>query len=256
VIQLIVSGAELEVWRSAASAMPEERVASLMPDLRELVRDAFPGLAPSVGDEDLVRHTLGPTFGAYQFAGGRVRALATADSFDLEHGRTLYFSLSAIHSSLRGRGLYEQMLLLRIAIGRSMGCQWWATRTQSPIVGHSFDRFGCYPWLDDEITPIVATEVSAVLYEEFSALGRREGEMFNPTTGVLHDAYPTGPYETIPAVDNARVRAHFDAYVDSSSGDALLLVGKLDDMVEQLAPRCDARFGMPFDQLCELLHDL
>lgn len=255
-MQLMVGGAQIEVWRSPASAMPEERIASLMPDLRELVRDAFPGLDTYVGDEDLIHHCLGPNFGAYQFADGRVRALATADPFELEHGRTLYFSLSAIHSSLRGRGLYEQMLLLRIAIGRSMGCQWWATRTQSPIVGHSFERYGCYPWLDDDIVPIVATEVSAVLYEQFSALGGREGEMFNPTTGVLHDAYPAGPYETIPAVGNARVQAHFDTHVDSSSGDALLLVGKLDDMIERLAPRCDARFGMSFDQLCEQLADL
>ena len=255
-INLSIGGEQLEVWRSAASAMPHARVGSLLPDLRELVGDAFPGLAPAVGDEDLVKHCLGPTFGAYQSVDGRVRALTTADSFDLEHGRALYFSLSAIHSSLRGRGLYEQMLLLRIAIGRSMGCEWWATRTQSPIVGHSFERYGCYPWLDDELTPLVATEVANVLYEQFNALGRREGEMFNPTTGVLHDAYPTGPYEEVPAVDNVRVQSHFDAHLDPSTGDALLLVGSLDAMVDRLAPRCDARFGMPFDRLCELLSDL
>jgi hypothetical protein len=56
VIKLVVEGAELEVWRSAAATMPAERVASLMPDLRELAHDGFPLLAASAGDADLVNH--------------------------------------------------------------------------------------------------------------------------------------------------------------------------------------------------------
>lgn len=236
--------------------MPAERVASLMPGLWELAHDGFPVIAASATDEDLVAHFLAPTFGAYQFVDGRLRAVTVAEVFDIKRGRTLYFSGSSIHSSLRGRGLYEQMLLLRIAIGRNLGCQWWATRTQSPIVAHSFARFGCYPWLDDEALSTVAAEVAALLYENFDVLGRRQGEAFDPTTGVLHHAYPLNPYRTIPAVDNVRVQAHFDAHVDRDAGDALLLLGRLDDVVDTLAPRCAAHFGMPFDRLCEVLDGL
>jgi hypothetical protein len=255
-MQLIVGGAELEVWRSPASAMPEERVASLMPDLRELVCDAFPRLAPSVGDEDLVHHCLGPTFGAYQLVEGRLRAMTAAEVFDLRLGRTLYFSLSDVHSSLRGRGLYEQMLLLRVAIGRNEGCQWWATRTQSPIVAHSFAKFGCYPWADDEAMPSLATQVAAMLYDSFDVLGRREGQVFEPKTGVLHAAYPSSLYKTIPTVEDPVVQSHFNAYVDRDLGDALLLLGRLEVLLETLSPRCRARFGISFDQLCEVLKDL
>lgn len=107
---------------------------------------------------------------------------------------------------------------------------------QSPIVAHSFARFGCSPWLDDETLSSVAAEVAAVLYERFSVLGRRDGEAFDPTTGVLHGVHRGNPYRTIPVVDNADVQAHFDAHVDRDAGDALLLLGRLDDVVETLAP--------------------
>lgn len=255
-IKLLVDGSDIEMWRSAASTMPAERVASLMPELWELAHDAFPMTAALATDEDLVHHYLAPTLVAYQFFSGRLLAMTAAEVFDLKLGRTLYFSLSDIHSSLRGGGLYEQMLLLRVAIGRNAGCQWWATRTQSPIVAHTFARYGCYPWLDDAATLNVAVEVADFLYERFAVFGRREGEGFDPTTGVLRRAYPLNPYRTIPAVDNVRVQTHFDSHVDRDMGDALLLVGRLDKMIESLAPRCDARFGMPFDQFCELLEDL
>lgn len=236
--------------------MPADRVASWLPDLWDLVHDGFPGFAASATDSDLVKHYLAPTYGAYQFVDGRLRAMTAAEVFDLKLGRTLYFSLSDIHSSLRGSGLYDQMLLLRVAIGRTTGCQWWATRTQSPIVAHSFARFGCYPWLNDETTSSVAAEVAATLYDNFGILGHREGQVFEQNTGVLHAAYPLNPYKTIPAVDNAVVQTHFDSYVNRDSGDALLLLGRLDVVIETLSPRCHARFGMSFDQLCELLKDL
>ncbi len=236
--------------------MPAERVASWVPDLWGLAHDGFPVIAASATDADLVKHYLAPTFGAYQLVEGRLRAMTAAEVFDLRLGRTLYFSLSDIHSSLRGRGLYEQMLLLRIAIGHNEGCQWWATRTQSPIVAHSFARFGCYPWLDDEATSSVAAEVAAMLYDNFDVLGHREGQIFEPKTGVLHAAYPLNLYKTIPAVDNPVVQSHFNHYVDRDLGDALLLLGHLDVLIETLTPRCQARFGMPFDQLCEVLKDL
>ena len=48
-------------------------------------------------------------------------------------------------------------------------CRWWATRTQSPIVAHSFARFGCSPGLMTKpLSSVVAAEVAAVLYERFS----------------------------------------------------------------------------------------
>lgn len=236
--------------------MPAERVTSWVPDLRDLVHDGFPVVAASATDQDLVKHYLAPTFGAYQLVEGRLRAMTAAEVFSLGLGRTLYFSLSDIHSSLRGRGLYQQMLLLRIAIGRNEGCQWWATRTQSPIVAYSFARFGCYPWNNDEALLSVATEVAAMLYDNFDVLGRREGQVFQPKTGVLHAAYPLNLYQTIPAVDNPVVQSHFNAYVDRDLGDALLLLGQLDVLIEALSPRCPARFGMSFDQLCEVLKGL
>lgn len=236
--------------------MPAERVTSWVPDLRDLANDGFPAVAASVTESDLVKHYLAPTFGAYKLVEGRLRAMTAAEVFDLSLGRTLYFSLSDIHSSLRGRGLYEQMLLLRVAIGRNEGCQWWATRTQSPIVAHSFAKFGCYPWTDDEATPSIAAQVAAMLYDSFDVLGRREGQVFEPKTGVLHAAYPSNLYKTIPTVENPVVQSHFNAYVDRDLGDALLLLGRLEVLMETLSPRCRARFGIPFDQLCEVLKDL
>lgn len=236
--------------------MPAETVTSWIPDLWDLVHHGFPVVAASATDSDLVKHYLAPTFGAYQLVEGRLRAMTAAEVFDLKLGRTLYFSLSDIHSSLRGRGLYEQLLLLRIAIRRNEGCQWWATRTQSPSVAHTFARFGCYPWTDDEATSSVAAEVAAMLYDNFDVLGRREGQVFEPKTGVLRAAYPLNVYETIPAVENPIVQSHFNDHVDRDLGDALLLLGRLEVLIETLSPRCRAHFGMPFDQLCEALKGL
>ncbi len=255
-IRLAVDGAELEVWRSAASTMPAERVSSLMPDLWELGGDAFPRFMASVVDEDLVHHYLEPTFGAYQFVDGRLRAITAAETFDLTSGWTLYFSNSSIHSSMRGRGLYQQMLLLRIVIGRVTGCEWWATRTQSPIVAQSLRGFGCYPWLEDDDAIALASQVAEVLYADFAALGRRDGEGLDVATGVLHAAYPSNPYDQIPEVADSQVQTHFDAHVDRELGDALLLVGRLDSMIEALAPQCVDRFGVDFDTLCQELRGL
>lgn len=95
-----------------------------------------------------------------------------------------------------------------------------------------------------------------MLYDNFDVLGHREGQIFEPKTGVLHAAYPLNLYKTIPAVDNPVVQSHFNHYVDRDLGDALLLLGHLDVLIETLTPRCQARFGMPFDQLCEVLKDL
>ena len=98
-IKLDVKGAELEVWRSAASTMPAERVASLMPDLWELAHDGFPVIAASARDEDLVTHYLAPAFGADQFVDGRLRAMTTAEVFDLRPGRRLAAAAGLCRSS-------------------------------------------------------------------------------------------------------------------------------------------------------------
>lgn len=252
---LNANGMDLEVWRSAATTMSPDRVAKLMPDLWELGRDAFPRVAESVVDEDLVHHYLAPTFGAYQFVDGQVRALTAAESFDLASGRTLYFSNSSIHSSLRGRGLYRQMLLLRIAIGRVTGCEWWATRTMSPIVAHSFLTYGCYPWNGDEEASAVAVEVAQHLHQEFEVLGQKGGGL-DRATGVLRRVYPTNLYTTIPDVESQLVQDHFQRHVDRETGDALLLVGRLESIVEALAPRCVEHFGVDFDTLCEQINGM
>jgi hypothetical protein len=255
-IKLAVNGAELDVWRSAASAMPTDRIASLTTDLWELAHDGFPATAASATEQDLIHHFLEPTFGGYQFVHGRLRAMTAAEVFNLKRGRALYFSLSAIHSSLRGQGFYQQMLLLRIAIGNITGCEWWATRTQSPIVAHSFSRYDCYPWSEDSAAANVASEVAEVLHENFKVLGHREGQEFEPATGVLRRAYPLSPYTIIPAIENVRVQAHFDTHVDRDSGDALLLVGRLDALIAVLASRCEAHFSVSFDELCDRLRFL
>jgi hypothetical protein len=83
VIKLFIDGAALEVWRSAASTMPAERVASRVADLWDLAHDGFPVIAASAVDEDLFKHYLAPTFGAYQFVDGRLRAMTAAEAFDL-----------------------------------------------------------------------------------------------------------------------------------------------------------------------------
>ena len=92
--------AELEVWRSAASTMPAERVASLMPDLWELAHDGFPG-DRGVRSRRGSRHPL-PRAGLRRrpkFVDGRLRAMTTAEVFDLRPGRRLAAAAGLCRSS-------------------------------------------------------------------------------------------------------------------------------------------------------------
>lgn len=168
----------------------------------------------------------------------------------------LYLSLAAVHSSLRGRGLYLPMVLLRLALGRLWDCTWWATRTASPLVAETFGRFDPYPWRDDQRSCATAAELAVELRSRFSVGDTPADHEFDARTGVLVASYPVFPYQSLPPGGGRRVMDHFARHVDHERGDALLLLGPLDGAIGQLAPRCDELLGRPFTSLVESLSSL
>ena len=178
------------------------------------------------------------------------------DQIDLGSQRVLYLSLAAVHSSLRGRGLYLPMVLLRLMLGQLWNCTWWATRTASPLVAETFGRFDPYPWRDDQSMRTAATGLAVELRSRFSVGDAPADHEFDARTGVLVAAYPVFPYQSLSSGGGRRVMDHFTRHVDHERGDALLLLGSLDDAISQLAPRCDELLGCPFMSLVDSLSGL
>lgn len=252
-IELSVDGMRLEVWRSPRSAMPDGRREALIEDLWELLHDGFPAIAELADDDDLVEHFLDTATGAYLFDGDRCRGTTTADVLELPGTDVLYLSGTHLHSSVRGRGLFGPLILLRLALGRVSGCDWWATRTQNPIVAHQYRAFTAHPWGDDAEAARLAQEVAAAVSDGFGVLGRRGDQAFDQATSVLRRAHPTSPHEVLPPSPDPEVADHFADHVDHERGDAILLLGRVDDAIEVLAPACEARLGLSFDDLCTRL---
>lgn len=255
-IELQVDDLSVEVWVSPGNNFPSGRRAELFDDLWELARDGFAQMAEVIDDADVQKFVFGADVGIYLFAGGRCRGAFMVDPIDLDSERVLYLSLAAVHSSLRGRGLYLPMVLLRLALGRLWDCTWWAARTANPLVAETFGRFDPYPWRDDERSRAAAAELAAELRVRFSVGDTPAPHEFDARTGVLVASYPVFPYEALPSGGGSRVIDHFARHVDHERGDALLLLGPLDDAIDQLAPRCDELLGRPLTSLVESLSSL
>lgn len=255
-IEMRVGDLSAEVWPSPKDSFPERRRADLHDDLWGLVRDGFAPIADVVDDADVEKFLLGAEVGIYLFEQGRCRAVFMVDAIELAAGRVLYLALAAVHSSLRGRGFYLPMVLLRMALGRAWNCTWWATRTANPIVAETFGRFDPYPWRDDRASQAAAAELGAELRARFSVGDTPAPHEFDVRTGVLTAAYPIALYDSLPAGGGPRVRDHFARHLEFERGDALLLLGPLDDAIDQLAPRCDELLGRPFPSLLDSLASL
>ena len=255
-IELQLGDLAAEVWPSPRTNIPESRRADLLDDLWELVRDGFAPIADVVDDADVEKFLLGAEVGIYVFDQGRCRAVFMVDAIELASGRVLYLALAAVHSSLRGSGFYLPMVLLRLTLGRVWSCAWWATRTANPLVAETFGRFDPYPWRDDQASQAAATELGAELRSRFSVGDTPAPHEFDVRTGVLTAAYPIALYDSLPSGGRPRVRDHFARHVDFQRGDALLLLGPLDDAIDQLAPRCDELLGRPFPSLLDSLSTL
>lgn len=249
-IEIAVDGLEVQVWSSPSTTMPADLQASLRRDLSDLGRDGFAAFASVATDDDLAAHYLETTVAAYLFEGGRCRAVFTADPIVLPTERALYLSGAMVHSDLRGRGLYQPMILLRLALGQRWSCRWWAARTQNPLVAQLLRRFSPYPWhVDGEGARRVATDTARVLFSRFGVGQAQPGQTFDVATGVLGRAYPMSPYDELPRGAAPVVSTYFAEHVDHGRGDALLLMGGLDDAIDRLAPRCDEFFGVSFEHL-------
>lgn len=256
VIELEVRDLSVEVWANPGTSIPRDRRDELFGDLWELVRDGFAQIADVAGDADVEKFLLGADVGIYLYDGDRCRAVFMVDAIDLGSERVLYLSLAAVHSSLRGRGMYLPMVLLRLALGRLWECTWWATRTASPLVAETFGRFDPYPWRDDERSRAAAAELGLELRSRFSVGDTPADHEFDARTGVLVASYPVFPYQDLPAGGGDRVMNHFERHVDHERGDALLLLGPLDGAIDQLAPRCEELLGRPFSSLVDSLSSL
>ncbi len=253
-IEMRLAGLPAEVWPTPATSMPGPFRDSLMPDLWDLLRDGFSAIAAIADDDDLVHHYLDATAAAYVFDDARCRGVCTVDPIEMASTRVLYLSGANLHSSLRGQGLYRPLILLRMAFGRRWGCEWWATRTVNPLVVDSYRGFDPYPLVSGEERRAVAPELAAVLYARVGVLEAQTDRAFDPNNGVLGRVYPTHPYDSPPAEGSPEVRRYFASHVDHECGDAVLLLGRLDDAIAQVAPLCEEMFGRSFDQLVDDLH--
>jgi hypothetical protein len=203
---------------------------------------------------DVESHYLDTTVAAYLFHDGRCRAIFTADPIELPTARVLYLSGATVHSDLRGRGLYQPMILLRLALGRRWSCDWWAARTQNPRVAGLLRRFGTYPWaVDDGDARHLATATAEALFADYGIGQAQPGQTFDAATGVLGRAYPMSPYDELPTGGDPATTAYFAEHLDHARGDALLLMGHLGEAIDRLVPRCTHLLGVPFEDLARRL---
>ncbi len=249
-IRFALGGFEVEVWPRPSTTMSAERQDELLPDFWIVGLDGFAGMESIASDEVVKAHCLNGDIVAYLFDDGRCRALFGLDLPTLDAGAMAYFSNAAIHSSLRGRGLYPRTILLRLALARAAGATWWSARTQNPLVAQSYRRFGAYPFdRTDADTLAAAAEMAAVLFDRYTDGPPQPGRGLDVATGVLRRAYPLFVYDRLPDASDSVVTAHFARNVRHEQGDAMLLVGHVEDAVALMSGRSEELAGIPFDDL-------
>lgn len=251
-IRLELGGFEVEVWTRPSTTMPPARQDELLPDFWTVGLDGFAGMEPFATDDIVKAHCLGGDVVSYVFDGGRCRALFGLDLLALPSGAMAYFSNAAIHSSLRGRGLYPRTILLRLALMHATGAQWWSARTQNPLVAQAYRRLGAYPFDGaDADTLAVAGEMAAMLFARYTDGPPQPGQELDVATGVLRRAYPLFVYDRLPDGGDEVVTAHFARHLNHEDGDALLLTGRVDDAVSVMAGRSQELSGTSFEDLVQ-----
>lgn len=249
--RLDLDAGELKVSliRYPMQTIAEERLPLLLDQCVEVARGGFGN--PNVTESDVRIHALEVEYGAFVFEDNRCTVFSSAELLDLGSGPMIYMAGSVIGPAMQGRGAYELLNVLRLALGSACAAQWWGTRTQSPRVCQAFRKFGSYPFddADDAAHASVAQELAQLLYDEKSDYQRPGGMAFDPQASVMQAAYEQQMYPIVPAASDAIVLDYFDRSIDMGRGDAAILVGTMERASAAGRERCPARFGLQYDEL-------
>lgn len=244
----LTSGAVVTLVRDPAAALPAARVKDALPEWTAITRSAFENDA--IPESDVRIHALEVAYGAYLTIGGRDWAFTSAEIFfpNALPAPVLYLEGTALHRDLQGRGLYWPLTAVRLAVGRSVGCRYVATRTTNPIVCKMLKRFEPYPIFNQEpVLAAGAAEVAQEIYSHHSDYQGQGGCRFDSVAGVQRNAYEGRMNSTLVAVGDADISAWFAEHIDLDAGDALIVVGELDP--SSCDPDTERWFGFPFAEL-------
>lgn len=256
-VRLAVGDLFFELIRDPRNSIRQDRLKKLSDDCVAVTRDGFG--SPEIPASDAILHAIDVHYGAYVFNGEDCRVFSSAELLDLESGPMIYMAGSVVHSELQGRGLYQPLIVLRLAVGTVLGAASWGTRTQSPRVAQAFYRFGAYPFRTNnaELDQSRAAELAGVLYHpERSDFLRRGGLLFDKETSVMREAYERPMYGSLPDSSVPEVGQFFLDFVripENAPGDAAVLVGDMSMARPAADLLSDRHFRMSFSDLVDTI---
>ena len=257
----------IELVDDPARTLSEERKKKIVDECIPVARDAFRN--EGVTEADIIKHALEVPTGIYvSDQAEKIIAFTSSVVEELAGRKILYLEGTAVQQ--RNSGLYGLLTGLRILLGveQDPAADWMlSTRTQSPIVFRNIAlKYRLYPVVNSEPPSEIAkfaTSFAAVVRDKYSEFAASEFR-FDEGTLVQHRAYgrrdeTTGQEsgfcmygdidgEDFPWCDvencseeyrpvHAAINAFFrdDSRINVRDGDAVLIMGRLDNQVKQLA---------------------